>query len=142
LRHDRKLRIQTQQPGSQRKMDFEKTFPLRYWVNLGRRADRRGETEFRLEEAGITAERFAAVDARFIKRMALERKKSVEPVNALDDGTVADAAEAARPVATVRGYESAGRYALALTQRMAVRQARLRGAEAVLLLEDDVVLHP
>ncbi|WP_379716096.1 beta-1,6-N-acetylglucosaminyltransferase [Haloferula chungangensis] len=42
----------------------------------------------------------------------------------------------------MRGYESGGRYALALTKRLAVRRARQRGAEAVLLLEDDCVLHP
>jgi hypothetical protein len=43
---------------------------------------------------------------------------------------------------TVRGYENAGRYALALTQRLALRQAWLQRAEAVLIFEDDVVLHP
>ncbi len=42
----------------------------------------------------------------------------------------------------MRGYESAGRYALALTQRLAIREARRRGAPAVLLMEDDVVFHP
>lgn len=124
-------------------MDIEKTFPLRYWINLGRRADRRGETEFRLEQVGITAERFPAVDARFVGRMALEREKSASrPVVTEDKAMMPAAIETKRPSATVRGYSSAGRYALALTQRLAIRQARLRGAEAVLLLEDDVVFHP
>ncbi|MBB5353723.1 hypothetical protein HNR46_003984 [Haloferula luteola] len=44
--------------------------------------------------------------------------------------------------AIVRGYDDAGRYALALTQRLAIRRAKLRRAEAVLLLEDDVIFHP
>ncbi len=91
-------------------MQIEKTFPARYWINLGRRHDRRVETEYQLAFAGITAERFPAVDARFVKRN--------------------------------RGYESAGRYALALSQRLAIRKAMLAGAEAVLVLEDDVVFHP
>lgn len=91
-------------------MDFEATFPLRYFINLGRRQDRRIETEIALDQAGVTAERFPAVDARFVRK--------------------------------TRGYESAGRYALALTQRLVLRTAALRKADAVLILEDDVVLHP
>ncbi len=91
-------------------MDIEQQFPARYWINLGRRQDRRFETEWQLEMAGITAERFPAVDARFVRKN--------------------------------RGYESAGRYALALSQRLAIRKAMLTGAEAVLILEDDVIFHP
>ena len=45
-------------------MDFESEHPLRFWINLGRREDRRVETEARLAEVGIKAERFPAVDAR------------------------------------------------------------------------------
>lgn len=124
-------------------MDFEKTFPVRYWINPGQRADRRGETEWRLEEAGITAERFPAVDARFVRKMALERKKASSSAFVPDEEMATAAnVESKQPVPTVRGYESAGRYALALTQRLAIRRARLRGADAVLLLEDDVVPHP
>ena len=91
-------------------MDFNSTFPLRYFINLGRRQDRRIETEIALEEAGISAERFPAVDARFVRKN--------------------------------RGYESAGRYALALTQRLVLRKAALLEADAVLVLEDDVIFHP
>jgi hypothetical protein len=91
-------------------MDFNSTFPLRYFINLGRRQDRRIETEIALEEAGISAERFPAVDARFVRKN--------------------------------RGYESAGRYALALTERLVLRRAALLKAEAVLVLEDDVIFHP
>ncbi len=90
-------------------MDIEQQFPARYWINLGRRQDRRFETEWQLEKAGIMAERFPAVDAHFVRKN--------------------------------RGYESAGRYALALTQRLAIRKAMLSGAEAVLILEDDVIFH-
>lgn len=41
-----------------------------------------------------------------------------------------------------RGHESKGRYALALTQRIALRKARQRNAPAVLLFEDDLMLSP
>lgn len=39
-----------------------------------------------------------------------------------------------------RGHWSEGRYALALTQKLVVREGRRRGAPAVLIFEDDVVL--
>lgn len=91
-------------------MNFEETFPLRYYINLGRRQDRRIETEIGLAEAGISASRFPAVDARFVRNN--------------------------------RGYDSAGRYALALSQRLAIRQAMLKKADAVLIFEDDVTFHP
>jgi hypothetical protein len=91
-------------------MEFNATFPSRYFINLGRREDRRLETEIALCTVGITAERFPAVDAL----------------------------SARNP----RGYESAGRYALALSQRLVLRKAKLEGASAVLVLEDDVVFHP
>jgi hypothetical protein len=123
-------------------MDFEITFPLRYWINLARRSDRRGETEWRLAEAGITAERFPAVDARFVSKMALERKKSSSLATDESHSTPSVSKSFCDAPSLVRGYESAGRYALALAQRLAIRQAKLRGAASVLLFEDDVVLHP
>lgn len=91
-------------------MNIEEEFPARYWINLGRIEERRFETEWQLAKAGVTAERFPAVDARFVRK--------------------------------TRGYESAGRYALALSQRLAIRKAMLAGAKAVLILEDDVIFHP
>lgn len=91
-------------------MNLEEAFPARYWINLGRRQERRFETEWQLLKIGIAAERFPAVDARFVRKN--------------------------------RGYESTGRYALALSQRLALRKAIMVGAEAVLILEDDVVFHP
>ena len=84
-------------------MDFEQALPLRFWINLGRREDRRVETEGRLEELGITAERFAAVDASQNPEVRDQRPEKMEIA------------------CEVRGYESAGRYALALTQRLALR---------------------
>jgi hypothetical protein len=102
---------------------LEQAFPLRFWINLGRREDRRAETEARLAEAGITAERFAAIDSQSLS------------------GRVVDGSPVSRGKKEVRGYESAGRYALALTQRLALREARRRGAPAVLLFEDDIVFH-
>ncbi len=56
---------------------------------------------------------------------------AVERFGAVDQRWVRDA----------RGYESAGRYALALTDRLILREAERRRAPAVMLLEDDVVLH-
>ena len=47
-----------------------------------------------------------------------------------------------RRVRNYRGHWSAGRYALALSQKLCVREARRRGAPAVIIFEDDVVLHP
>ena len=91
-------------------MELENEFPLRYWINLGHRADRREKTDWHLLENHLQAERFPAVDARGIKKL--------------------------------RGYETAGRYALALTKRLAIRRAMQMKAEAVLLLEDDVIFHP
>ena len=91
-------------------MDFEKTFPLRYYINLGRREDRRTELEFHLDQIGVTAQRFPAIDSRFCRNP--------------------------------RGYESKGRYALALTIRLAIRKAKQQKAPALLLLEDDAILHP
>lgn len=112
-------------------MNFEQAFPLRFWINLGRREDRRLETEARLDEVGITAERFAAVDARWVKVAGGKELGG--------GGAVGVSTSSGRGV---RGYESAGRYALALTQRLAIREAALRKAPAVLLFEDDVVFHP
>jgi Core-2/I-Branching enzyme len=112
-------------------MDFEKEFPLRFWINLGRREDRRMDMEGRLEELGITAERFAAVDAAGVKS-ATGKRRTLERLSRDAPATMKE----------VRGYESAGRYSLALTQRLALREAARRGAPAVLLLEDDVVFHP
>jgi hypothetical protein len=90
-----------------------------------------------LRRTGLTAERFSAVDARYVKRMALERAKERE-ANERKGWDLRTPEERSM----VRGYENAGRYALALTQRLAIRRARMRGAEAVLLLEDDVIFHP
>lgn len=108
-------------------MNFEQAFPLRFWINLGRREDRRVETEARLDEIGITAERFAAVDARWVRKARRMEHGGAGVIEGCNE---------------IRGYESAGRYALALTQRLAIREAARRKASAVLLFEDDVVFHP
>lgn len=47
-----------------------------------------------------------------------------------------------RRILNARGRWSSGRYALALTQKLCLREARRRRAPAVMLFEDDVVLHP
>mgnify|MGYP002628233146 CR=1 FL=1 len=91
-------------------MDFEKTFPFRYYINLGRREDRRTELEYHLDQVGVTAQRFPAIDSRFCRNS--------------------------------RGYGNKGRYALAVTIRFAIRKAKQQKAPALLLLEDDAILHP
>lgn len=91
-------------------MTLKETFPLIFVLNLGRRADRRGEIEWQLAEANIDAERFPSIDARYVK--------------------------------SARGYKTKPKYALALSKRLAIREARKRGAESVLILEDDVLFHP
>ncbi|MGY8649110.1 MAG: hypothetical protein ACKVLL_17355, partial [Verrucomicrobiales bacterium] len=91
-------------------MDFETTFPLRFYINLGRREDRRTELEWHLHQVGVTAKRFPAIDSRFCR--------------------------------SERGYENKGRYALALTIRLAIRKAKQEKAPSLLLFEDDVILHP
>lgn len=131
-------------------MDFEKSFPLRFWINLGRREDRRVEMEARLDEVGITAERFAAVDARWIANQGKGDPGQEPPAEMKAGPETADlwAAGEQDPevmiaaARVVRGYENAGRYALALTQRLAIREAARRKAPSVLLLEDDAVFHP
>jgi hypothetical protein len=40
------------------------------------------------------------------------------------------------------GYSTTAKRACALTKRLAIRRARIAGADAILLFEDDVVLHP
>jgi hypothetical protein len=57
-------------------------------------------------------------------------------------GVERQAAVDAKWVRNKRGYSEAGRYAHALSTRLAIRRAKLRGAEAVFIFEDDVVLHP
>jgi Core-2/I-Branching enzyme len=47
-----------------------------------------------------------------------------------------------RRLSWAHGFETPGKYAHALSTRMIVRRAMLAKAEAVLILEDDVVLHP
>lgn len=120
------------------RMDFEKAFPLRFWINPGPREDLRVVMERRLEEQRIQVERFVAVDA--VRKKPETRSK--RPRNQVDARDGMRQVGPASSVTDVRGYESAGRYALALTQRLALREAARRNAPAVLLLEDDVVFHP
>jgi GR25 family glycosyltransferase involved in LPS biosynthesis len=47
----------------------------------------------------------------------------------------------ARTVRNCRGHWSEGRYALSLTQKLCLREAKRRKASAVMIFEDDVVLH-
>jgi len=48
----------------------------------------------------------------------------------------------AQTLEDARGFASAGRFAHALSTRIILRRAALAGAEAVLIMEDDVVFHP
>jgi len=66
--------------------------------------------EYHLDQIGVTATRFPALDSRFCR----------DP----------------------RGYENKGRYALALTIRLAIRKAKQLKSPSLLLLADDAILHP
>jgi hypothetical protein len=121
-------------------MDIDVAFPLKLWINLGRREDRRLQTEFNLAEAGIAARRFPAMDARS-KRKPVPLTGTEIPPTARKPGEP-DPFDFEKEENDIRGYASAGRYALALTQRLALREAARRGAPSVLLFEDDVLFHP
>jgi GR25 family glycosyltransferase involved in LPS biosynthesis len=127
-------------------MNINQELPLRFWINLGRRQDRRDAMEASLAQADLVAERLPAVDAQCMRAKVWNVS---QPQTTL--GTRSSLAQHSISVAgpptlqqmgRYRGYESAGRYALALTQRLAIREAARRKAPAVLLLEDDAVFHP
>jgi len=48
-------------------MNFQKTFPLRYFMNLRTRLDRRLETERQFENAELEVARFPAIDANWLR---------------------------------------------------------------------------
>ena len=48
-------------------MNFQKTFPLRYFMNLRTRLDRRLETEWQFENAELEVARFPAIDANWLR---------------------------------------------------------------------------
>ncbi len=91
-------------------MNLDTEFPLKFYINLSRRQDRRFRMEGLLEELGWSAERTIAADERHVRR--------------------------------AHAYGAAGKYACALSHRMALRKARLAKADAVLILEDDVEFAP
>ncbi len=53
--------------GAPRRHRLETTFPMRCFINLGRREDRRFETEYQFALQGLAVERFAAVDGRWAR---------------------------------------------------------------------------
>lgn len=91
-------------------MDANRTFPLKFLLNLSRRQDRRDRCVELFASLGWQVERLPAVDARVVK--------------------------------SARGFQSPGRYAHALSTRLILRRAALAGAEAVLIMEDDIVVPP
>ncbi len=101
-------------------MIFEDTFPLRLYINLAYREDRRADLEMEFFTHGFVAERFPAIDRRWLKArtfpspVALSGKVELKP----------------------------GLAATALSLRMALREAERRQAMQVLLFEDDVAFAP
>jgi GR25 family glycosyltransferase involved in LPS biosynthesis len=91
-------------------VSIEETFPARFCLNLDRRPDRRLRAWDQFRRAQLDVERLAAPDA--VEMRIIES----------------------------RGYEKPGPRACAAAHRLAWRSAERRGAEAVLILEDDVVL--
>lgn len=88
---------------------FEERFPMRTYINLSRREDRRKKVSGVFAKQGLSVERFAAVDGRSVKNP--------------------------------RGHGLPNVYACRLSHRIVLRQARQRKESAVLICEDDVVLH-
>ncbi len=91
-------------------MKIEAVCPLRFYINLGVREDRRRECLLEFSQHRLDVERMPAVNSRYVR--------------------------------SSRGMGDRNRYACGLSQRLAIRAARKRGAAAVLIFEDDVVLHP
>lgn len=96
--------------GAPRRHRLEATFPLRCFINLGRREERRFEADYQFAVHGLVVRRFAAIDGRWVRN--------------------------------TRGHGPPNKYACRLSHRMVIRQARQLGAPAVLVFEDDVILHP
>ena len=88
---------------------LEDSFPMRAFINLGRREDRRAEAEYQFALQRMAVERFAAIDGQRVRR--------------------------------TRGHGRTNQYACRLSHRMVIRRAKLRGCPAVLIFEDDAILH-
>ncbi len=84
--------------------------PLKFCLNLDRRMDRKLQAWAQFRREGLEVERLAAPDA---VEMGIEER---------------------------RGFRGVGPRACAAAHRLAWREARRRGAPAVLIFEDDVVL--
>ena len=99
-------------------MDVLTEFPSRFYVNLGRRPDRRAGMIRGLGEVGLDAERVPAVDARWLEKRVGGKRR------------------------VTGGFDTAARYAVGMSIRMALRKAAMMKAAAVLIFEDDVVFSP
>ena len=122
-------------------MNIEETFPLRYWLNGRREAKRRHETEWRLEQVGIRARRFATVEVRPSGKLDGEGNTHGAQ-HGLDGPKAGHPAALPPPASAVRGYAGAGEYARALSLRLVFRRARRDRAAAVLIFSDEVMFHP
>jgi hypothetical protein len=101
--------------------DFETAFPIRFYMNLPYREDRRADLELQFFQHEFTAERFPAINGRWLKDRFVARQTAGK----------------AQPVHQVRGLR-----AVAMTLRAVLREAERRKAERVLILQDNVVFHP
>jgi GR25 family glycosyltransferase involved in LPS biosynthesis len=94
-------------------LDVDHFFACKVCINLDRRPERWTSMQRKLEQAGIrTVERLSAVDG--IRIEVPEAHRNLRPVD----------------------------YACTMSHLAAVRQARERGAESVLILEDDAFFDP
>lgn len=109
-------------------MDIEKVFPLRLWLNPGTASHRRIEMEARLDDVGLSAERFAGVNCG---EMASEDFVNRDSLRGLESARVTDDKR--------RRDASTGRLTML---RLAIKEAERRDAPAVLLMEDDASFHP
>lgn len=124
-------------------MNLEAMCPLRYWLNGRRETQKRHETEWRLEQAGVTARRFPLVDVLRVEGRIQGARRPLDGLAQDAPATInAPATGKAAPASVVRGYAGAGEYARALSLRLLLREARRERAAAVLVFSDEVMFHP
>lgn len=107
-------------------MRIEAAFPLRFWSNLGSASTLRQRMEENLFSAGLSAERFPALYPRRLGSRASDGGDDLQRSSI--DG-------ADYPVSGYGSYR-------AHTQKLMLREAVRRRADAVLILDDNVAFHP
>ncbi|RYD22886.1 MAG: hypothetical protein EOP88_06405 [Verrucomicrobiaceae bacterium] len=95
-------------------MNINESFDLVFYLNLATDQNARFSMEARLRELGVSAERFPTINGDSIRPRYVSNKET----------------------------DIRWQYARYLTIRLALREARRRGARSVCFLEDDLIFHP